>query len=1286
MNFELGQKLASVAGRIRSLRLWTGLAMCWLLWAAVGVVLSWLAGALGWDTGSLWPKVALLAVATAIVWGILVLRSARDQRAIARRVEAKHPELATLLLAAVEVAHQPRRPGKGPNFLQATVLREAIEHSRHVDWTAAVPPWKLRAAKLAQFVALGLFIAVCIGLAGRGGALAGSGSSLNLGSEVTGGDFEIKVDPGDVEIERSTLLLVVAEFARSVPSDATLVVASNVSSQDHAVETPDGNVDKVEQTNMIRSLDDPKFVGRVAAVTSDLTYRVEFAGRTSENYHVKVFDYPELVRADAELAFPEYTSLAPSVVEDVRHVTAVEGTRLTLVCRLNKEVAEARLVEAGNEKIDLLQDPAEKNVYRGVWTLGKSQRFKLRLVDRDGRESRLPAEIVVNVTPNRPPQIALERPGRDVEVSPLEELQFKAKVTDDFGVERSGVSYALGGEDPRDVVLSEAAKPQAASKVQAIDYLIDFESLKVEPDQLLSYFVWAEDFGPDGKLRRTMSDMYFAEVRPFEEIYRQGEQPSESEQQQREQQQQQQGEGGAAQEAGELAELQKDIINATWKIIRREAATEPTAKLASDSRLVAESQQSAVDKLGELAQQIEDAESLAHVKLAEKHMTGALQQLTMSADVSAVAPLRPALNAEQAAYQALLKLRAREFQVIRGQRQQQQSGRTASRGNRSQRQLNQLELSAEENRYETQRSATAPEENQAQRESREILNRLKELARRQDDLNERLRELQSALQQADTQQRREELERELKRLRDQQQEMLRDADELISQMDQSQNQQAAQDAREQMAEGRSRLQQASEALEQGQVPQALTEGTRAERQLSEVRDQFRQQAANRFSEEMTEMRREARELDQQQERLSQQLTEQQNEGGRSLRGTGRRAESQEGLAEQRRDLTQLQERMQQTIEEAEQPEPLLARQLYDTLRETHQHRVDDALDVTQRLLEVGIEREADQAMRTASQGIRDLRQGVERAAESVLGDEAEALRRAQQEVDRLAEELNREINESRGGEDDGEVGERSDQQVQRGENRRQQGRNQNRQNEPGQNEPGQIPQGEGQTSQERQQGEEPNGDGRSGRARPGERREGQGGQGENDRDREERQDDNQESGGEQRQRQEGRQHGDAQQLENGGGGEGGENRKRQGLRGDREGRVNQRGGIEQFLENAGRGGPGGPITGEDFRNWSQRIGDVEEMLDDPELRSEVARIRDRAADARAEFKRNAKVPDWNKLQELVAEPLNELSRRIGEEIKRRESPDSLVPIDRDPVPPEFSDGVRRYYERLGSGE
>jgi hypothetical protein len=113
------------------------------------------------------------------------------------------------------------------------------------------------------------------------------------------------------------------------------------------------------------------------------------------------------------------------------------------------------------------------------------------------------------------------------------------------------------------------------------------------------------------------------------------------------------------------------------------------------------------------------------------------------------------------------------------------------------------------------------------------------------------------------------------------------------------------------------------------------------------------------------------------------------------------------------------------------------------------------------------------------------------------------------------------------------------------------------------------------------------------------------------------------------------------------------------------------------------GGRGGPLTGENFANWSDRLRDVEEMLDEAELRGEVAAIRDRARAMRGEIKRHAKSPQWDIVRTQIAGPLVDVRNRVAEELARREKPDSLVPIDRDPVPTKFSELVKRYYEKLG---
>jgi hypothetical protein len=411
--------------------------------------------------------------------------------------------------------------------------------------------------------------------------------------------------------------------------------------------------------------------------------------------------------------------------------------------------------------------------------------------------------------------------------------------------------------------------------------------------------------------------MYFAEVRPFEQIFRQGEQPSEGEQRQREQQVQQQGGGGGAQQAEELAQMQKEIINATWRLVRRETGSKPTVEFVKDTGLVKESQEAAIARAGEMEQLLQDAESQGHLQNAQSHMREALEQLTAAEENADPRALRPAIAQEQAAYQDLLRLRAREFQVVRGnRRQQQQRGQRGSRSNQMQRQLDQLELSADENRYETQNRARAPEENQAQQQGRETLNKLRDLARRQDDLSDRLRELQSELEKAQTPQERKELERELKRLRDQQQEILRDTDEMIAQNEQSNNERQSQDTRQQMENARSRVAQASQALEQNELSQAVTESARAGQQLQELRDEFRKQSANQFADDMTQMRRKARDLDARQQELSQQLAQQEEAYGRTLRPTGEAAESQGALNEQRENLGNLLEQVRTTIEAA----------------------------------------------------------------------------------------------------------------------------------------------------------------------------------------------------------------------------------------------------------------------------------------------------------------------------------------------------------------------------------
>ena len=531
-----------------------------------------------------------------------------------------------------------------------------------------------------------------------------------------------------------------------------------------------------------------------------------------------------------------------------------------------------------------------------------------------------------------------------------------------------------------------------------------------------------------------------------------------------------------------------------------------------------------------------------------------------------------------------------------------------------------------------------------------------------------MKQLQSELSAATEEKQREELRRRLKRLQEQQQEMLKDVDELKDRMDQNQNQQgdqqAAQDASQQMQETRQNVRRASEALQQGQVSRAITEGTRADRRLQQLRDAFRQAASSQFTDSMRTMQQQAKSLDDRQQQLAQQMQQREQANRKSLRDARDRTAIEQGLAEQLQNLDRLLQDMQQTVTAAEETEPRLAEQLFDTLRDAQRNQISSALDVTRQAFTQGLERQAAAEAARVQSGIEQLHQGVDRAAKSVLGNDTQALRVALDELNQLREQLNRELSNARQAAADRQAtAPRSEQQTgQKNSDRKASQNNSDRKT--------------GQKRSDQQAGQEKMCPSKGGGAAA-------------------------RQGGKQ-QPNDARPDPSAQQTDQKGkNGQSGKGRASSKSSSKRRQEGDQPGQPRDAQQNTARGGnglgglrpeesrdPNGarPLTGDEFLQWSDRLRDVEEIVNDPELRSAAARVRGRARTVRIEFKRHGKEPNWDLVENLIARPLTELRDQISQELLRRSSKDASVPIDRDPVPEQFRQQVDQYYRRLGIGK
>ena len=621
------------------------------------------------------------------------------------------------------------------------MVRQAVYHSYDNSWANTIPGIKLITAPRDI---TGLCCCVCF--CNRGvvdyGATQGRphGPDFRWTSRsISHLIFQFSVDPGDAEVEKGTGLLVLAKFAESLPTEVSIRYTN-----------ADGQVNHVE---MRKSLDDPVFGARIPNITAATKYQVEFQETKSDEFEVSVFEFPELIRSDAEIDFPEYTNLENKIAQDIRRVTAVEGSTAQLDFHLNKSVKSATLVSDSGEVIQLDQSSLPNTFKTEIDfnEIGK-QTYRLKLTDSENRANKSPPRIVFNTLENKIPELKISGPSPDMQISALEEILLKAKSFDDFGISRIGLTYSIGDKDDAQIVLTGGN----GEKKQEAEHLLAMEELEAEADQFLTYHVWAEDFGPDGNVRRVASDIFFAEVRPFDEIYRQGEAPPGGAQQQ--QQQQQQGQNAQnAEQAQQLAELQKQIITATWNLIRRETGEEPTEEFATDMDVMIESQQSALAQVEELAGAVDDENSKNFLDESRSFMNSAINDFRTGRDESNTSNLDSAVKNAKGAYQALLKLRSREHEVVRQQQQQQQQQQQSQAQNQRQQQMNQLDMEQDQNQYEQQQQAQLQDEQETeQQENRQILSRLRELAQRQNDLNKRVKELQSALLESETEEEQEE--------------------------------------------------------------------------------------------------------------------------------------------------------------------------------------------------------------------------------------------------------------------------------------------------------------------------------------------------------------------------------------------------------------------------------------------------------------------------------------------------------------------------------------------------
>ena len=726
-----------------------------------------------------WLFAAVVALAAGLAGRALWrLRRAPGDRQVARYIEERCPALEDRLVSAADLAARGR-----PSVFRDLLLGDAARTARAVDIDRVLP----RRDVLLAVATGGLAVAALLLLVVFGGGPLGRLARTTWLHAFPYG-VVLEVDPGDARVAagrpvrlRAVLRTGVGGALRSLP--VVTVTAGDGTARALEMKAADGAY----------RLDVP-------SVEASFTYRVQAASLTSDEYAVTAVFPPRVTGIDVAYQYPAHTGLPPRVEADGGDIHAPAGTRVTVSVRTSKAVDHGWLALGAGARLPLT---AVDGVLAASFDVAADDTYRVRVRDADGLTNLRGSDYFIRSVQDRAPAVEILRPGGDREITPLEEVTVEARAVDDFGLERFELVYAVMGQPQRVVSLGV---PGGAARASAA-YTIFGEDLQLQPGDFITYHVRARDTAASRADVR--SDIYFLQVRPFDREFEEA--PSQGDT------------GPETEDLRRLAEVQKEIIVATWKLDGEPAA----ARSRDDVETVADAQADLKFAAGQLAARLRGP--IPQVEAADAPGADALD-LAIDAMADAEAELREqrtaaAIPPEMTAFNELLRAQARmgRTQVTQQARRPGPGGGMGAREDLSALFDRELKRDQQTN-YEHRSSSGEADEVRAEDEVRR---RLRALAERQAALNRQQQALASAPA-LDAGERR----RRLERLAREQEEIRRRAEDLRRALAPSggpedpqreQGQAADRDLRDAVE----RMQRAAGELGQGDVSQAAAEGRQA---------------------------------------------------------------------------------------------------------------------------------------------------------------------------------------------------------------------------------------------------------------------------------------------------------------------------------------------------------------------------------------------------------------------------------------------------------------------------
>jgi hypothetical protein len=567
-----------------------------------------------------WAILGLMAimgiVSLALWWWRPAL--ALGEKQVIRELEYKVPALGQRLRTSREAEGKTCDLGMAGVFASGLVADTRVRMSG-IDVDSLIP-WKT--IRLSLYVALAFTAAFVVLFTGWPEFRVGAQRVLAPGSGVT--YTTVALEPGPESFKDHENPLIAAVVSGRAAPETTLFT------REEGQEWKSQKMDAADAHG--------RFTALLTGLTDSFDFYVIAGDGRSELRHVRCLHTPRIEKVENEIQFPDYIGQPPQKGAG-GDVKAVEDSTVTVVFQINPPLTQALIRTTDGQKLPLKIE-GNHVVLEQKLTRGDTV-YRLTGYDADGL-ALPPSNFKLTGVEDKPPEVELVEPKKDVEATTVWEILARLRAKDDYGLAEVGIVLVVGNE-----MKLIAHRELSEKNVRAVSEMgtAALEEFPLTINDNLKIYAFARDHKPrDGA--RTVSKLVSIDIRQFQVRWRLN--PNQGK-----------GGGGPPMSGGSMNEFfnlikeQRQVVSDTFLL--KENGVPSGGDLGAECEKIKTREDTATARVTKLKDQVANEGTMAADDLTL--LDTAAQQMTEASGHLAEKLPRPAYKQADRALSSLLALR-----------------------------------------------------------------------------------------------------------------------------------------------------------------------------------------------------------------------------------------------------------------------------------------------------------------------------------------------------------------------------------------------------------------------------------------------------------------------------------------------------------------------------------------------------------------------------------------------------------------------------------------------------